>query len=258
MKHGFSLVELSIVLVILGLLTGGILAGQNLIRAAEMRSITTQLSSYMTAAQTFRDKYFAIPGDFKDATKFWGSAGGSGLATDAACDPSTATAPATCNGNGDGQVEDVIVGTNHEPFLFWQQLANAGLIEGSYTGVTGTGSTRDHNIGENAPASRISTIGFSTRTMGDRTSADTFYFEGSYGNVFHVGGESPQLTTERAFSPEENWNIDTKMDDGRPAIGNVRVMKSHTGCHTSTTPATSEYNLTVTSKECSFTFSNAF
>ena len=46
MKQGFSLVELSIVLVILGLLTGGILAGQNLIRAAELRAVTTQINNF--------------------------------------------------------------------------------------------------------------------------------------------------------------------------------------------------------------------
>ncbi|PZP83692.1 MAG: type II secretion system protein, partial [Azospirillum brasilense] len=57
--HGFSLVELSIVLVILGLLTGGILGGQSLIRAAELRTISTDANRYITAAQTFRDKYFA-------------------------------------------------------------------------------------------------------------------------------------------------------------------------------------------------------
>lgn len=58
----FSLVELSIVLVILGLLTGGILAGQSLIRAAELRAVSTEYSRYITATQSFRDKYFAVPG----------------------------------------------------------------------------------------------------------------------------------------------------------------------------------------------------
>lgn len=88
MKHGFSLVELSIVLVILGLLTGGILAGQSLIRAAELRSVSTEQSRWVTAANSFRDKYFALPGDFRDATKFWnlqvsgsGCTSSSGVAT---------------------------------------------------------------------------------------------------------------------------------------------------------------------------------
>lgn len=82
MKNAFSLVELSIVLVILGLLTGGILAGQNLIRAAELRSVTTQLQQYQTALQTFRNKYFALPGDMTKATDFWTSAFGTNCVTD--------------------------------------------------------------------------------------------------------------------------------------------------------------------------------
>ena len=53
MTKAFSLVELSIVLVILGLLTGGILAGQNLIRAAELRSVITEFKTYQTAVMTF-------------------------------------------------------------------------------------------------------------------------------------------------------------------------------------------------------------
>ncbi|MBN9993879.1 prepilin-type N-terminal cleavage/methylation domain-containing protein, partial [Listeria monocytogenes] len=75
-KPGFSLIELSIVLVILGLLTGGILAGQSLIRAAELRSVGEEYQKNRTAVATFRDKYFAIPGDMTNATSFWGLAGG--------------------------------------------------------------------------------------------------------------------------------------------------------------------------------------
>jgi Tfp pilus assembly protein FimT len=51
--NGFSSVELAIVLVILGLLVGGILAGQSLIRAAEIRGITTDMTRFNTATQTF-------------------------------------------------------------------------------------------------------------------------------------------------------------------------------------------------------------
>jgi prepilin-type N-terminal cleavage/methylation domain-containing protein len=129
---GFSLVELSIVLVILGLLVGGVLTGKSLIRAAELRSVTTDQQRFVAAAQIFREKYQAFPGDMTNATAFWGTA--------AAC-PGTYLQPSTdattCNGNGDGGVRGDTTGSN-ESFRFWQQLANAGLIEGQYSGVTGS------------------------------------------------------------------------------------------------------------------------
>lgn len=71
-EFAFSLVELSIVLVILGLLVGGVVAGQSLIRAAELRSVSTDYQRFLTATLTFRDKYFALPGDFTMASRVWG------------------------------------------------------------------------------------------------------------------------------------------------------------------------------------------
>ncbi|MFZ4541492.1 MAG: type II secretion system protein [Rickettsiales bacterium] len=127
-SSGFSLVELSIVLVILGLLVGGILSGQSLIRAAELRAVSTEYSRYVTAVQTFRDKYFQLPGDMNSATTFWGTA-----AVGAACATTIGSGTQTCNGNGDGWLDNGYVNSN-ENFRYWQHLANAGLIEGAYTG----------------------------------------------------------------------------------------------------------------------------
>ena len=75
--RAFSLVELSIVLVILGLLVGGILAGQSLIHAAELRAVSSEYQRYRTAIYAFRDKYLGLPGDITTATNFWGAADGS-------------------------------------------------------------------------------------------------------------------------------------------------------------------------------------
>jgi prepilin-type N-terminal cleavage/methylation domain-containing protein len=76
MRHGLSMVELSIVLFIFGLLTGSILDGQSLIKAAEPRSLRTDISLYQSALFAFRDKYMALPGDMTNATSFWGTAVG--------------------------------------------------------------------------------------------------------------------------------------------------------------------------------------
>ena len=136
MKHAFSLVELSIVLVILGLLTGGILTGQSLIRASELRSVTTEYQRYITATQTFRDKYFALPGDMNNATRFWGD--DNAACADAAIPNGT---PGTCNGNGNGGLEWAGASATGERFQFWKHLSLAGVIEGTYSGLAGSNAS---------------------------------------------------------------------------------------------------------------------
>ncbi len=62
-KSGFTLIELSIVLVIIGLIIGGVLVGKDLIKAAEIRSTIGQYEKYKTAVNTFKLKYSGLPGD---------------------------------------------------------------------------------------------------------------------------------------------------------------------------------------------------
>jgi prepilin-type N-terminal cleavage/methylation domain-containing protein len=71
-NHGFTLVELSIVLMIIGLLVSGILVGKDMIRAAELRSITSEKDQFQTAVNLFKNKYLGLPGDLSNATAFWG------------------------------------------------------------------------------------------------------------------------------------------------------------------------------------------
>ncbi len=83
---GFTLIELSIVLVIIGLIVGGVLVGQDLIRAAGVRSTISQIEKYQTAVNTFRGKYGYLPGDIPpSATQQFGftvDAGRSGIAAE--------------------------------------------------------------------------------------------------------------------------------------------------------------------------------
>jgi prepilin-type N-terminal cleavage/methylation domain-containing protein len=244
-NHAFSLVELSIVLVILGLLTGGILAGQSLIRAAELRSVSTEYSRYTTAIQTFRDKYFALPGDMPNATAFWGK-------DDYLCnlDSGTASATGTCNGNGSGII-DIETTARSEIYAAWQHLALAGLIEGTYAGKT---TILDESyIGINVPKSKVNNAGWTIYFLANVDSSDTILFEGSYGNVFLFGSGSynGELTWGAALKPEEAWNIDTKLDDSKPGTGLVRIRKYQSGCYTNGPSASSAtYALTTTSLEC--------
>lgn len=247
MMRGFSLVELSIVLVILGLLTGGILAGQALIRAAELRSVSTAMQRYHTAVYSFRDKYFEIPGDMSQATRFWLSAGGTG--SDAACIAAqTGGAANTCNGNGNGQVYNPSTGPadmlNTERFLAWKHLANAGLIEGSYTGKT-TGAAGSGSFGPatNIPASRLAS-GFYDLCSPMGSAPD-----------FFAGTDVTKIVLTHAGAPAkpaEVWSFDLKLDDGSPATGTVfNTISTVSGC-TDSTSVPANYALTSSSAACNF------
>lgn len=70
-QHGFSLVELAIVLVVIGLVVGAVLVGQNLIFAAQIHQQVKQLQEYSMAYNTFEMKYNCIPGDCRHATDYF-------------------------------------------------------------------------------------------------------------------------------------------------------------------------------------------
>lgn len=262
----FSLVELAIVLVILGLLTGGVLTGQSLIRASELRSVTTDYQRYTAAVQTFRDKYFAMPGDMTNATAFWGK-------DNTYCSGHTGTAatPGTCNGDGDGQVRwGTAVNTTVEMFQFWKQLALAGLLEGNYTGIAGPGTSwpgADHVFATNCPTSKLSPGGWSGVKISTPSAGDAASYAGVYGGYFIFGasltGNFPLVSI---LKPEELWNIDTKLDDGKPGTGIVLARdngafgSASNTCTTSTsqTDYSGTYSLTNTNVRCAAYFVRAF
>jgi prepilin-type N-terminal cleavage/methylation domain-containing protein len=259
-RSAFSLVELSIVLVILGLLVGGALAGRSLIQAAELRSVHTEHTRYAAAVQTFRDKYFIIPGDMTNATAIWGTASGG-------CPTGARSGTQTCNGNGDG----LLTVAQQEHFLFWQHLANAGLIEGSFSGRSGPSwPENDWIIGINAPGSKLSNgiwvvYRFTSFMSGDSGALDDsgIWFDGNYGNFYTLGGSRDPSSTimgQTLITPKDLWNMDTKLDDGKPGAGKVMAYNYST-CTTATASSqttTAAYALTNNSVQCIAIFPNAF
>ena len=259
MKSAFSLVELSIVLVILGLLTGGILAGQSLIRAAELRSVSTEYSRYITATQTFRDKYFALPGDMNNATRFWGRA--ENVAQCVTNSTAAVNASGTCDGDGDGTPEYNAANQHGEIWHFWRQLSLAGLIEGTYSGIAGPSAGHNAAISTNVPPSKLGQTGwmFYSRVAGGD---GNFYAMDSAHNVFQIGNGTTGSTFGAALRPEEAWNIDTKMDDGRPAYGNILAIGWNNICSqadagpgsSANTNYAASYRLTSSTVECALIF----
>lgn len=273
-QSGFSLVELSIVLVILGLLTGGILGGQALIRAAELRSVTAEYTRWVTATQTFRDKYFALPGDMSNAITFWGADPGGCPGNNA-----TATTPrtTTCNGNGDGMISRWQTATNgNEYFRYWQHLSAAGLIEGSFTGVPDSAVSTDPTASfspPNVPTSKLGNAFWVTFFVGTEPYTSTNRFDGSYGNAIFITSRQYPFNSDAGciLKPEEAWNIDTKMDDGKPGTGSVVTPKvtlqargDGLGCSdtayttTSSISSISQYQLSNSLRICSLIFKTGY
>ncbi len=243
-QQGFSLVELSIVLVILGLLVGGVLTGQSLIKATELRSVTTEYDRYVAATHTFRDKYFALPGDMTNAASFWAAA---------------------ANGDGDGGLDvATAVSVAGERYGYWEQLALAGLIEGVYTGLATATAVDDAVIGTNVPKSKMGNAGWSTAFVNTVAITDLTYYAANQGNFLFFGGQvAGGFTQQVVLRPEEAWNIDTKMDDGKPAYGRVRTFESQghatAGCSNPAAAATAieaaaAYDLDNTAVACSLIF----
>ena len=252
------MLELSIVLVIIGLLIGGVFVGQSLIHNAQLNTVITEFNRYQTATQAFKQQYQGLPGDMNNVTSFWGVAGGTG--SDTTCSTTTSTTTATCNGNGDGMV---YVQSGHwgEVYRFWQHLSNAKMIEGSYTGSTTGHAANTPSPGLNAPQSKFgANVGWSIIVSGQSLPSGGFeggWFNADYGqgHTFIFGTSCANTTCGAAITPKDGWAIDKKIDDGKPGMGNV-IATEYANCTNaaSMNDLGTTYKLATTSPVCALVF----
>lgn len=249
---GFSLVELSIVLVILGLLTGGILGGRELIRAAELRKAAKDAEIYMTAVYTFKSKYLHLPGDMPNATRFWGA-----HATLCAGEPGPTSATGTCNGNGNGRIQ--VTGDFGEHTFFWNHLSQSGIVPGAYEMDWNDGV----KTGIHAPKSAFSNASYMAEYIAPQSATSQWWFEGLQGHMFRFGVPNNGICNScfnaiPGFLPEEAWLVDSKVDDGKPGTGNVQAAHGAYGTATlgcadtndSSKAASAEYAISGTYESC--------
>lgn len=230
--RGVSLVELSIVIVIIALLAGVVTGGLSIRKSSELRGVMSDVEAFRVAVEGFDQKYRDLPGDMTDAANYWGSA----------CD-STAS---NCNGNGNGQIE-LGSDADSESFRFWQHLKLSGFLEGGYTG-SGTGTT--HVPGVNCPATKRDKGGYHVRTHTDDT--DTVS-----GTQISAGAYlASNWTAGALFTAAEVASMDEKTDDGKPDAGKTKGRYYNNGsawqtstCLTGTYPNRT-YNKTRTEPEC--------
>jgi prepilin-type N-terminal cleavage/methylation domain-containing protein len=119
-QSGFTLIEIAIVLVIIGLLLGGILKGQELINSARVKNLATDFRNIPVFIYGYQDKFKALPGDDKAAVAHVGT---------------TAITPGIGDGDGviEGDWDDENATPPTETYLFWQHIRLAGLAPGSTT-----------------------------------------------------------------------------------------------------------------------------
>jgi len=259
-NEGFTLIELSIVLVIIGLVVGGVLVGKDLIKSAEVRSVIKDIDLYKTAYDTFILKYNCIAGDCGNATDFFGAAD----SDPTTCKTTATTGTLTCNGNNNGIVakfDPLTTSEDYESFRFWQQLGSAGLINGNYTGISGSGSTNDFIMGVNVPAAAIKGAMFGFRYVNLVGVSSTGNYQKNYGQSFRLGSKVPNAgASYPIFTPAEAFAFDQKIDDGKPASGiayatnPIYPFGNQDACTTSVndTDFTGNYNFSSVAISCSF------
>jgi prepilin-type N-terminal cleavage/methylation domain-containing protein len=247
-NQGFTLIELSIALVIIGLIIGGVLVGQDLIKQAQTQSQITQIGKYNQAVNTFKTKYAGIPGDI-DPT----SAGNFGFTVGTSCTGQQGGR----DGNGliDGYVGEPLMQGIGETGLFWQDLSAANMIDGIFPN-NGAAS-----IGCILPAANVGLTPGSAY-LGDyypvgKIGYGTFIYVYEYNGANWFGISTPtsqgpgvNLFSGVSIPVSQAYNIDKKIDDGMPLTGSVTAAYLNDNATTGSTPSYSPNSASDTSFTC--------
>jgi prepilin-type N-terminal cleavage/methylation domain-containing protein len=242
-RTGFSLVELAVVLVVIGLLVGAIAGGTSLLRQSELQSVISDYGKYIGSVDKFNAQYGGLPGDLIDATSFWGDTADCNDAQDIG-------SPGTCNGDGNGNMAEDLATARREYYRAWQHLTLAGYLDGTYSGMAGGGGATHSVVGTNVPRGRIANSGWSIAYYDGAVSAD--YFSEVIRNHLIFGAPVTSSTTRgAALTPSEAMQIDSKADDGLPGVGRVTARESLTNCVGSgASDRDATYTRTNKGKEC--------
>ncbi|MCG6937780.1 MAG: prepilin-type N-terminal cleavage/methylation domain-containing protein [Gammaproteobacteria bacterium] len=232
-QRGFTLIEIAIVLVIIGLLLGGVLKGQELINTARVRALNNTVDGITAAWFSFQDRYRAFPGDYSQAAV------------------NLPGSPASGDGNG-------LVGDNagvdspSERGNVWVHLEAAGYITGNFDGANVVSDAY------NCPAATCPDNGFG------------FGMNLNYGglNQTQAAAATPvlahELITGSGIPVEVLAELDRKVDDGLAGSGAMQLGAAGTGftaanvasCQNTTLPDPNRYGVQTPSANCAAVFRN--
>ena len=218
-QGGFTLIEIAIVLVIIGLLLGGVLKGQELINTARVRALNNSVDGITAAWFSFQDRYRAFPGDYLDAKSKVNLPG------------------ALAGGDGNGLVDD-----EDERGRVWSHLEAAGYITGGYSGA---------KVADGKEYTCEATIcpdnGFGTGMS---------IFHGA--EVPSSSVNAHELISGQGIPIEVIAELDRKIDDDSPDSGVMQIGDVNlTACFTAAvSPAPASYNVQNASDNCAAVFRN--
>jgi prepilin-type N-terminal cleavage/methylation domain-containing protein len=223
-KSAFSLIELSIVLIIIGLLIAGITGGASLIKSSELRSVMSEARSYAVGVNAFYTQFGALPGDF-----------------------GTAIVGSDAVGNGDGRIEHNS-GTVAEGSEAWRDLKAIGAIDNTLTYITYSSGVAQMTPGTHLPLSKIKSSGwaFDYNTTSSQNVVVLTGTVGAASGTTNTVVNGTEVATG-AILPTDALSIDTKIDDGIANTGNVRGVIS-------TCFDTADYEVATQTKVCALSY----
>ncbi len=202
-NRGFTLVELSIVIVIVGLIIAGVTAGQTLVKQAQLRAILTQADQIRTAVNTFKSQYGGLPGDINNGSLYWSGCGVTGI----------------CDGNADKKIGTDLKNTDEQPegYIAWWQLNAAGVFPGTFTIPAADAGDITGIIGTTIPAAKFPKAGI---TLGYDTNQLTGIAINK--NIALFGAAAASTYAGAAFLlPAQASSLDVKADDGNAERGSI-------------------------------------